>query len=111
MREQVLGSEHVLVAKTIVNRANVYFRQGMCMRALADYSRALEIEKRTLGEVFACGSIICACVCVRERESCVCSCVCVCVCIGARPGGKDKKQHGGGPASRGQVQRSLAALS
>jgi len=50
VREQVLGSEHVLVAKTIVNRANVYFRQGMCMRALADYSRALEIEKRTLGE-------------------------------------------------------------
>jgi hypothetical protein len=25
-------------------------RQGLCMRALADYSRALEIEKRTLGE-------------------------------------------------------------
>ena len=55
---------------------------------------------------------VCVCAC-----ACVCVCVCVhmcvsaCVCIGARPGGKDKKQHGGGPASRGQVQRSLAALS
>jgi tetratricopeptide (TPR) repeat protein len=50
VRESVLGSEHVLVAKTIVNRANVYFKQGQYMRALADYSRALEIEKRSLGE-------------------------------------------------------------
>jgi hypothetical protein len=62
VRESVLGTEHVLVAKTIVNRANVYFRQGMCMRALADYSRALEIEKRTLGEEHVC---LCLSVCLR----------------------------------------------
>mmetsp|Transcript_67421 Transcript_67421/g.180095 ORF Transcript_67421/g.180095 Transcript_67421/m.180095 type:complete len:119 (+) Transcript_67421:217-573(+) len=34
----------------MVNRANVFFRQGQCVRALSDYSRALEIEKRALGE-------------------------------------------------------------